>query len=116
MSDKRKAAITIESIAEKKLSEISAADFLEALDTRGVTSIAGIRVWPEKKKLEYLLEPENLGGVRLGDLLRGVFAEKKKLELEKANPAEMVHDPRVLIRDPEFIKELAVAVAKQIKG
>ena len=119
----KRAAIDLDAIGEKKLSEISAADFLTALNAGGVSFQAQQRIWPEKKKVELWAEPENLGGVRAGDLLNALKVEKKKVELEK-NPAtemvkpigiENVTNPRDLLRDPDFIGQVAREVANQLR-
>jgi hypothetical protein len=61
--------------------------------------------------------------VRVNDLLNVIRAEKKKVELEK-NPAteivkpvgvENVTNPRDLLRDPEFIGQVAREVANQLR-
>jgi len=119
----KRAAIDLDAIGEKKLSEISAADFLTALNAGGVSFQAHHRIWPEKKKVELWVEPENLGGVRVGDLVNVIRAEKKKVELEKNPAAEIVKEvgvenvtnPRDLLRDPDFIGQVAREVANQLR-
>lgn len=126
MGKERKAAIDLEQIGEKSLDEINAADFLSALNAGGLTPLRALRIWPEKKKVELWSEPENVGGASVKDVIN-VLGEKKKLELEKdprvedwvaSKPAvapELEIDPRQLIRDPEFIRELAREVAGQLR-
>ena len=116
MAPKRKAAISPEAIDKKNLSEISAADFLDALNGGGRPTVSSLRIWPDKKKFELWVEPEGWGGVSVGDLRNWWRAEKKKLELEKMPGLENVADIRDLIRDPVFIKEMATAVAAELKG
>ena len=77
----KKAAIGLDKIGNKKLSEISAADFLDALNSSGVTTQA-LAVWPEKKKLELHFEPENTGKLVIKDLINIIRGEKKKREYE----------------------------------
>jgi len=108
---KRKAAIKPEIFGNKRLSEISAADFLEALNGGGKTGASAMRIWGGKKLAEYWVEPENGGGG-----LPEVWNRKKWLEREKAPIMEAVTDIRDLIRDPVFIKEMATAVAAELKG
>lgn len=124
MSTEKRAAIDLDAISQKKLSEISAADFITALNAGGISLQAQLRIWPEKKKVELFVEPENLGGVSVGDLLNVVRAEKKKVELEKNPVAEIVKpvgtenmttNPRDLIRDPDFISQVAREVANQLR-
>lgn len=118
-----KRAAIAQDISAKKLSDVSAAQFLEALDAGAFGAIGKLKIWPEKKKVELWAEPEHYGGISVG-ALEGVLREKKKLELEKNFPAEIhkrvgseeVIDPRVILRDPTFIKEVAREVAVQIRA
>ncbi|MCL4834081.1 MAG: hypothetical protein KJZ86_16680 [Caldilineaceae bacterium] len=82
MSQERVAAIDIDEIGNKSLDEISAADFLSALNQGGLATQYFV-VWPEKKKVELWSEPENIGKLRIADLFDRLRAEKKKYELEK---------------------------------
>jgi len=122
MANEKKAAIA--ETMEKNLDEISAADFLSALDAGGL-SVYSLRIWPEKKKVELLTEPERFTGIKAGALLKGL-AEKKKVELEKLDPSEAVvnpkragrevdFDPRDVLRDPVFISEVAREIAAQLR-
>lgn len=127
MADVKKAAIDRDAIEAKPLSSLSAADFLSALTAAGTIGIHAIRFWPEKKKYELYLEPENLGGATLGGLIERV-REKKKVELEKDLRPEVPKlvgaehewlDPRDLVTNPairEVIQqEVAREVARQLK-
>ena len=98
MAQAKKAAIDLDNLGEKTLSEISAADFLTALNAGGV-ALQGVTVWPEKKKLELYVEPENLGKVNVKDVIIRIRAEKKKLELEKMPGFEHWRDPRDFLYD-----------------
>ena len=98
MSEERKAAIDLDTLGDKSLGEISAADFLNALDAGGLT-VQNLTVWPEKKKIELLVEPENLTKFRLKDILVVIRTEKKKLELEKFPGFENWRDPRDFMYD-----------------
>lgn len=89
MARERKAAID-EEFADRALGDMSAADFLTVLNRQGL--ISHLVVWPEKKKVELYLEPENLGKVNLGRLIDIIRGEKKKRELE--------WDPFIRVRDP----------------
>ena len=98
MSPEKKAAIDLDSIGEKTLAEISAADFLGALNA-GNNALAQITIWPEKKKIELLVEPENLGRLVVKDILSVIRLEKKKYELEKIPGFENWRDPREQVYD-----------------
>jgi hypothetical protein len=86
MSEAKKAAIDLDEIGEKSLSEVSAADFLAALNAGGI-SVRGLTVWPEKKKVELWAEHEIPDEIRVKDFVR-VINEKKKVEMEKDPRAE----------------------------
>lgn len=92
MSKGKKAAIDLDEIKDKKLDEISASEFLSALKEGGA-SLDHLTVWPEKKKVELYVEPENWGNFHVDDILDVIKNEKKKTELEK-NPMESWRDPR----------------------
>ena len=94
----KQAAIDLDELGEKRLSEISAAEFLEALEQAGPVSagdvtvkdaLAGARAAfrlplggpAEKKKVE--LEKQPFEKQQIEKLFEG-FPEKKKVELEKA--------------------------------
>jgi hypothetical protein len=76
-SEEKQAAIDMDSLGDKQLDQVSAADFLRALSAGGLSM-----TWPEKKKVELFVEPENVGRVRVRDLIAVIRAEKKKRELE----------------------------------
>jgi hypothetical protein len=117
----KKAAIDVDDIQDKTLDQVSAADFLTALNNSGRTGAMVLRAWPEKKKYELLLEPEFNRGINVGVLV-GRLREKKKYELEKSLPSEIhkaigteheIFDPRQGVVDPV---EIATEVARQLKG
>ena len=121
MAEQKQAAIP--DVEEKSLNEISAADFLDALNAGG-HSVIEVHRWSEKKKVELWVEPENFSGIKVGGLLRGL-KEKKKFEIEKppltedfrkVRGAEDYFDSRNAVRDPDFIREVAREVAIQLRG
>jgi hypothetical protein len=113
MAESKKAAIDLDDIQEKALDQVTAADFLNALNNSGVRGAVVMRVWPEKKKVELLLEPEFPRGITVGRLIDRL-AEKKKYELEKRVGAEGEWiDPRQFVVDPV---EIAKEVVRQLKG
>jgi hypothetical protein len=98
MNSGKKAAIDLEEIQSKSLSDITAADFLAALNAGGI-SAQHLTVWPEKKKVELWREPENFGEIRVRDVLSVIRNEKKKVELEKLPGFETWRDPREFVYD-----------------
>jgi len=102
MAKLKRAAIRPDDISKRKMSEISATDFLKALNDPNVGIQIGhlSHIWPEKKKVEYWGEPENLSGIRVGDLIHYLRGEKKKFELEKPPGGEnWVIDREILYKD-----------------
>ena len=69
-SEEKQAAIDMDSLGDKQLDQVSAADFLRALNAGGLSLTQYMTVWPEKKKVELFVEPENVGRVRVRDLHR----------------------------------------------
>jgi hypothetical protein len=65
MTEGKRAAF--EELAHRPLEEVTAAEFLEALESGGL-SAQDLAVWPENKKVELTTEPENFGGVKIKDL------------------------------------------------
>lgn len=122
----RKPAIDRDDAENKTLDQITASDFLKLLGTGEAVGLQALQVWPEKKKYELLVEPENFGRLRVVDLVRGI-REKKKVELEKppriegweipkrAGPEDWWRDPRQVLRDPDFLRDLAQEVAIQLR-
>jgi hypothetical protein len=94
----KKAAIDYERIMETPLSEVSAADFLTALDQSGQAQ--HLTYWPEKKKYELYLEPERVGEIPVGRLIDILKGEKKKVELEKLDPGEQIKRVAEDVLDP----------------
>jgi len=112
VENQKRASIDMDEIRKKNLGEVSAADFMEALNLSGGTAIRHFNIWPEKKKYELWSEPEhNINVGKVFDFLN----EKKKRELEKPPLYEGVFDPASLIRDPDFIQQVAMEVTKQLK-
>jgi hypothetical protein len=98
MAQTKKAAIDLDKLGEKKLADVSAADFLTALDAGGI-ELRHFTVWPEKKKVELWQEPENYGRISVKDIVIRIQVEKKKVELEKFPGGETWRDPRELTYD-----------------
>lgn len=79
MDEGRRAAF--DEIAEQPLNKVTVQQFLDALNASEL-SVRSLVFWPEKKKVELFVEPENQGNVKVGDLIAKLRAEKKKVELE----------------------------------
>lgn len=118
MSTKR-AAVPAD-LAERRLGELSAIDFLGALQSAKVSQVE-LGVLADKKKFELWVEETQIDKLAIKDLLERVRGEKKKLELEK-NPrheylkraVELEIDPREVLIDPVVIEEIATQVAAKL--
>jgi hypothetical protein len=115
MSPERKAAIDLDEIREKRLSEISASDFLAALEAGGLTA-QHLTVWPEKKKVELWTEPEDWQRFRIQDIFDVIRNEKKKVELEKDPGFERWPDPADLVINPVIYERLLGRLVKDIEA
>jgi len=115
MAEKR-AAIDVEKIMDSPLSQISAADFLTALSHDRVSASYLVH-WPEKKKYELLVEPENVGHINLGRLIDILRGEKKKVELEKDPSSEIFRKLQVedIWEDPRQWREIG-SLATRLTG
>ena len=118
----RKAAIDLDALESKTLDSLSAIDFLNALASTGSIGVQALRIWPEKKKYELFVEPENLGKATLGGLFRGI-REKKKVELEKDPRTEVLQksnavefeffNPKDLVTNPAF-REAVTTIVREV--
>ena len=115
MAEKR-AAIDVEKLMDSPLSQISAADFLTAL-SRDRVSVGYLVHWPEKKKYELFVEPENIGRLNVGSLIDILKGEKKKVELEKDLNSEIFRKPQVedIWEDPRQWREIG-SLATRLTG
>ncbi|MEM8950336.1 MAG: hypothetical protein AAGA21_04690 [Pseudomonadota bacterium] len=107
----KKAAIDPDKLRDTKLADMSASDFLQMLDASEI-AVQGLSIWPEKKKVELLVEPENFGKLRwrdFEDIIVRWRGEKKKVELEPFLPI----DPRVSIPDT-VIDQLAERIEARL--
>lgn len=115
MATKKTAAI--KDIREATLDSISAADFLGALNAG--SAARHIAVWPEKKKYELWVEPENIGRIKVGRLLDILRGEKKKIEIEKSPSWERWTEFEIPGRPPVFdqlVDQVAAEVEKRLRG
>ena len=109
MEQTKKAAIDVDQIRSKTLHEISAADFVTALEQANI-SIQRVVDLPEKKKLELLVEPEDPPTIDVGVIIDWMRNERKKTELEL--PPDF--DNWKKIREARY-KELVASVARDIE-
>jgi hypothetical protein len=89
---KKRAAIDLEEIRQTPVGQLTADKFLAALEEEKALSL--LPYWPEKKKYELWVEPENIGVIpfeRIIDILKG---EKKKVEYEFEFPFDRLRDPQ----------------------
>lgn len=129
MPPEKRAAIDPDDLQDRRLNEITAADFLSALSLKGADGLRFFYAWPEKKKYELYVDPESHGTLTLGTLVIRI-REKKKIELEKDLRSELFHKhnvaehewlhPRDLVTNPAVVdvirEEVASEVARQLRG
>ena len=117
MPDKKRAAVK-KDVLDKKLSEISADEFLVALN-KGEISAQHLAVWPEKKKTELEIDPviNRLKDLKLKDFFQIIRGEKKKLELEKFAGYERLRDPGEIFEGYQYealLDKLTVDLKKRL--
>lgn len=110
----RRAAIDVDSLMDRPLGDISAADFLQVLTHASVRPNALILA--DKKKYELWVEETVITKIPLKEVLEKVRAEKKKVELEvpdwwrwRVNPADVMQ--------PDFgrlVEDVAALVEQRI--
>lgn len=110
MEQTKKAAIDIDQIRKKDAHEVSAADFLAALEQANV-SIQRLVGLPEKKKVELWVEPEDPPNITVGGIIDWIRTEKKKVELEL--PPDFENWQR--IREARY-NELVARVARDVEA
>jgi hypothetical protein len=117
VQEKKKPAFDPDAILSKSLDQVSASDLLQALQHGGM-GIGHLTVWPEKKKYELWVEPENLGKVDVGRLLDIIRGEKKKVEIEKHPGLEGWRDPWGAVVNPPDLRldQLADRVAQLVEA
>jgi hypothetical protein len=115
--EKKTPAFDPDAIRSKSLDQVSASDLLQALQHGGV-GIGHLTVWPEKKKYELWVEPENLGKVDVGRLIDILRGEKKKVELEKYPGLEGWRDPFGAVVNPPDLRldQLADRIAHLVEA
>lgn len=110
----KRAAIDFEEIEDTPLQELSADRFLEALSRENLLSY--LPLWPEKKKYELYVEPENIGRIPVGrirDILKG---EKKKVEYELPWGGLGDGRPQPMPFDPGRYEGLVSHLADELEG
>lgn len=107
-------------VLERRLDELSAADFLTALGEAKLGQ-PELGILADKKKYELWVEETPIQKIPLKDLIERLRGEKKKLELEKParweylkRAVELEIDPREVFRDPAVIEEIATQVAAKL--
>ena len=92
MDESKSAAIDFEKLSSKKLSEVSAKDFLDALQGQSLLGAAGLI--KKDKRVERLLEPERIPDIDVKSIIEIIRERKKWLEYEKFPGVESFQDPR----------------------
>jgi hypothetical protein len=101
----------IEKILESKLQDVTAADFLEALNQQGMAIVT------KDKRAEYWAEPERVPvRISIEELFERWRNRKKWVEREKFPISERYIDASELVRRPEELNQIADAVAAKLKG
>jgi hypothetical protein len=116
--DKR-SAIPPDELLERPIEELSAAEFIYALNHPDLDQTA-VRLLPDKKKYELWVEETDVTKLTPRDLIDRLRNEKKKYELEppvilKPPPPEYDLSRLNPLNDPPFLEALAARVAEKLK-
>jgi hypothetical protein len=119
MAKADRTAIPPDENLQRPLGELTAVEFLTALDHPSVDK-QSLAILPDKKKFELWVEEDGISKMTVVDLLDRLRGEKKKLELEKFRiedvklVRENVVDPAEVLRDPAVIDQIAAQVAQRL--
>jgi hypothetical protein len=124
---KLKSAIPPDEVLSRSLSEISAADFIQLLGRDDLVDKDALAILPDKKKFELWIDEGTVFSRPIGDLVKQIKSEKKKVELEKFKyehfklSIENVVDPAGQLVDPaadraRLVDEIASAIARKMAG
>jgi hypothetical protein len=110
----RKAAIAIDAMMDRSLSDLSAADLLQALSSpelaRENTLIA------DKKKYELWVEESTVLKLSLKDVIEKVRGEKKKVELEIPDWWRWRVNPEIQADYGRLVEDVAAIVQTRVGG
>lgn len=121
-----KAGIPADELLARPLAELSAVELLDILRRDDIADRATIQLLPDKKKYELWVDEEPILRRSLGEVLKIIRVEKKKLELEKWHfedvrlAVDNVADAGGRVRDPAgerglLVEEIARAVVRWMK-
>jgi hypothetical protein len=112
------AAIDVDQILDRPLADISAADFIRALNHPRISHTLR-PIIADKKKYELWVDEGGIGRIPLKELLEKLRGEKKKAELEVPDPFGPVVLPAdVLARGgyARLVEDVADAVEQRLKS
>jgi hypothetical protein len=110
------AAIDMDSVLDRPLAELSALEFIQALNHPRFAS-PSLGIIADKKKYELWVEEGTLGRYRLGDILQKLRGEKKKVELE-IQPGVRTEPPfnRAQFEYGQLVEEIATRLEQRFNG
>jgi hypothetical protein len=113
---KAAAAIDVDSLLDRPLAELSAMEFIQALNHPKYAS-PSLGLIADKKKYELWVEEGVLGRYRLGDILQKLRGEKKKVELE-VGPWFRNEPPfgRAQFEYGQLVEEIATRLEQRFNG
>ena len=113
----RRSAIPPDELLERPIEQLSAAEFISALNHPALDQ-AAVRLLPDKKKYELWVEEVDVTKLTTRDLVDRLRNEKKKVEIELTTKrvTEIDEpDPRTFLISPVVIEAIAERVAERLQ-
>lgn len=114
MAGQSKAAIDLDAVLDRPLGDLSAADFIQVLNHPKL-SHAGLGIIADKKKYELWVEEGSIVRISVGELLKKLRGEKKKVEYEL--PPWFRFEPpysRPQVEYGQLVEEIAARVEERL--
>jgi hypothetical protein len=113
----RRSAIPPDELLERPIEQLSAAEFISALNHPALDQ-AAVRLLPDKKKYELWVEEIDVTKLTTRDLVDRLRNEKKKVEIEltiKRVTEVDEPDPKNLLISPVLVEAIAERVAERLQ-
>jgi len=113
----RRSAIPPDELLERPIEQLSAAEFISALNHPDLDQ-AAVRLLPDKKKYELWVEETDVTKLTTRDLVDRLRNEKKKVEIELTVKRQVEidePDPKSFVISPDLVEAIAERVAERLQ-
>jgi hypothetical protein len=110
----RKAAIDVDALMDRPLTELNAGEFLQALSDPTIARDAVLIA--DKKKVELWVEENVIFRIPLREILEKLRIEKKKAELEIPEPWRWRINPEFQADYGRLVEDVAAVVERRISS